>query len=447
MRSSLAPILLIAACSFDVPSAVDAGAAGAADASGASGAPDAYTGPITYYRHVKPILDAKCLQCHIDSGIAPFGLGSADEAVQFAGMVKDAVVSREMPPWLAVKDCDDYIGDRSLSDEQIATLAAWADGGRAVGDPTDVGTPLPHDQPRLTRVDREFGMPIAYTPTQEPDDYRCFLIPWEETEARYVTGFRAVPGNPQVVHHVIAFLATPDQDLAEYEALDAAEEGPGYTCFGGTGGSARQWIGSWAPGSMGTDMPPGIGIEVPVGSLVILQVHYNTLVAGAMPDRTMVQVKLDDTVDKVATVQPWTNPQWVFNADMPIAAGDADATHSWDFDPTGFISGGHPMRLYGAGLHMHQLGQRASFRIDRADGTSDCLLAIDDWDFHWQGSYGFRESKVLAPGDSLHMECHWDNSQANQPWVDGVQLPPRDVNWGEGTGDEMCLAGFIWTRE
>jgi hypothetical protein len=27
---------------------------------------------------------------------------------------------------------------------------------------------------------------------------------------------------------------------------------------------------------------------------------------------------------------------------------------------------------------------------------------------------------------------------------DGVQLTPRDVNWGEGAGDEMCVAAFLW---
>ena len=46
---------------------------------------------------------------------------------------------------------------------------------------------------------------------------------------------------------------------------------------------------------------------------------------------------------------------------------------------------------------------------------------------------------TVNPGDRIRVECHWDNSAANQPIVDGVQQEPHDVGWGEGTGDEMCL--------
>ena len=59
-------------------------------------------------------------------------------------------------------------------------------------------------------------------------------------------------------------------------------------------------------------------------------------------------------------------------------------------------------------------------------------------------------TEILAPfnlsfmieGDQLLITCHWDNSAANQPWVDGKQLMPRDVDWGESTTDEMCLGLF-----
>jgi len=49
-------------------------------------------------------------------------------------------------------------------------------------------------------------------------------------------------------------------------------------------------------------------------------------------------------------------------------------------------------------------------------------------------------------GDQIYLECHWDNSAENQALVEGQPLPPRDVTWGEGTTDEMCLSGFYFTR-
>jgi hypothetical protein len=66
----------------------------------------------------------------------------------------------------------------------------------------------------------------------------------------------ARPGRPSIVHHIIAFLIHPE-NVATYQALDDAEPGPGYTCFGGPGGSGNRaaWIGGWAPGGEGTLFP------------------------------------------------------------------------------------------------------------------------------------------------------------------------------------------------
>jgi hypothetical protein len=245
-----------------------------------------------------------------------------------------------------------------------------------------------------------------------------------------------VPGNQAIVHHVIAFLATPDQKDA-YAELDAAEPGPGYTCFGGTGGPSRTWLGGWAPGGAGNELPDGLGLEVLPGSQVILQVHYNTLASDPAPDATSIELEIADSVTKVAGVQPFANPMWLGPSGMPIPAGNPDVMHEFQYDITSFIGG--PTTIYSASLHMHLLGQRATLSVERADGSSECLLSIDDWDFHWQGAYGLKNPVELGAGDELRLECHFDNSAANQPYVDGAQQAPKDVSWGEGTTDEMCL--------
>ncbi len=73
------------------------------------------------------------------------------------------------------------------------------------------------------------------------------------------------------------------------------------------------------------------------------------------------------------------------------------------------------------------------------------MLDIPRWDFAWQRNYGFKEPYTLNSGDKIGLECHWDNSPENQPWVDGEQVSPPDINWGEGTGDEMCLGVYYIT--
>ena len=81
-------------------------------------------------------------------------------------------------------------------------------------------------------------MPGSYTPSAPygtgTDDYRCFLLDPELDRDAWLTGTQVLPGNPDVVHHVILFQVPPAQ-VAAAEAKDAAEDGEGWTCFGGTG--------------------------------------------------------------------------------------------------------------------------------------------------------------------------------------------------------------------
>ena len=91
---------------------------------------------------------------------------------------------------------------------------------------------------------------------------------------------------------------------------------------------------------------------------------------------------------------------------------------------------------------MHGLGTSGRLEIQRENGDTECLLQIDDWNFHWQGSYGLRAPVTFNRGDKLRVECHWDNTVGNQPVVGGQPRTPADVYWGEGTTDEMCLGVF-----
>ena len=84
--------------------------------------------------------------------------------------------------------------------------------------------------------------------------------------------------------------------------------------------------------------------------------------------------------------------------------------------------------------------------ILRAGGDPECLVDIPQWDFWWQIAYGLEQEVEVSPLDSLRLECHFDNSPENQPIIDGKQMTPRDMNWGDGSLDEMCLVGLYVTR-
>ncbi len=401
--------------------------------------------PATYHRDVAPLVQQKCANCHAEGGIAPFPLRSYAELFAMRGAVKAAVQSRLMPPWMPARDCTEYSHDGSLSDEQIALISRWVDEGAVEGAPAEAPALSGSAEGGLSRVDLKLTMPVDYTPTQSPDEYRCFILDWPETQVRYVTGFRGNPGQASIVHHIIAFLAKPGE-VAGYQALDDAEAGPGYTCFGGPGSTSGGvgWVGSWAPGNKGSDYPAGTGIRVEPGSKIILQVHYNLSSAVSAADRTSVSMSLESSVRKVAIMQPWADPAWLRPGGMLIPAGQSDVRYRFGFDlapvlsrvTNGVFRDNEPFTVHAGGLHMHTLGKWGRMWIERKTGGDDCMLHIPRWDFHWQGGYQFTQPKVVRPGDRVTIECHWDNS------LPGAQ----DVSWGEGTHDEMCLGIFYMTQ-
>lgn len=64
----------------------------------APAAPGAASSSVQYYRDAKPILDSKCVTCHVAGGIAPFALDTFESTKPVLGLIKDNVVSKKMPP-------------------------------------------------------------------------------------------------------------------------------------------------------------------------------------------------------------------------------------------------------------------------------------------------------------------------------------------------------------
>src|SRR4051812_20754468 len=82
--------------------------------------------PATFTRDVAPILYAHCAPCHQPDGAAPFSLITYGDARQRARLIARVTRSRYMPPWKP--ESHGFVGDRRLTDTEIATLARWASG-------------------------------------------------------------------------------------------------------------------------------------------------------------------------------------------------------------------------------------------------------------------------------------------------------------------------------
>lgn len=412
---------------------------------------------VTYYQDVKPILDAHCVGCHVEGGVGPFALDTYEAASEVAVAIPPAVESRHMPPFLAAPAVRPLRFDTSLSDEQIALLARWVAADTPMGDPSREAPPIELPRRVLDRVDRTLTMPQPYTPTSPPDEYRCFVLDWQETAPTYITGVEFAPGNLAIAHHAVIYVVDAEH-TATIDAANGADGVMGYSCFGGASPDGQpafptKLVAAWVPGMGAIPYPEGTGMRVQPGARVVLQMHYSILSEGSQPDRSSVAFRLADRVVHDAGNLPWLDLGWPSSPEsMLIPAGEAEVTHEYVGDPTQspliaeFAPGADPSEglvLYSVLPHMHKLGTSMSLRVERRDGTLEPLIEIPRWDFDWQSEFVFREPVTLLPGDQVRLRCTWDNSAANQPILGGRRRPPEDVTWGEGTYDEMCAASMF----
>jgi hypothetical protein len=98
--------------------------------------------PITWNREVSRIVYDRCASCHRPGG-SSFSLMTFQDAQPRADAIKEAVVSRRMPPWGAVKGFGQFRNDTSLTQEQIALITAWVEGGLSRGNNPRAHPPQP----------------------------------------------------------------------------------------------------------------------------------------------------------------------------------------------------------------------------------------------------------------------------------------------------------------
>jgi hypothetical protein len=383
---------------------------------------------------IGPLFAQKCGACHVPGGHAPFAVAEYADVVPYLGAIRDAVTARTMPPWLAADCCQSWFQDFSLTPTEIAAVQDWVDAGAPEG--AGIGAPL---EPigGLSRVDVTLTMPEPYEPPVG-DSIRCFVFDWPESSRRYVTGLAPQPGNRAEVHHLIVSMVAPD-DADEVDEADAADPEAGFDCTGGLGDLPSPVL---LGGSLlGGDYPRGIGNPVEPGSRILLQVHYSVDTVS-LPDATSVQFRVDDTTAAVVEAGgiAISNPGWLVGTGMAIPAGEEDVAYYYRFRPS-IYTGGVDVDLQGVTPHMHRYASKMRVLALHADGTSDCLLEIPDWEFGWEQPYWFANPVPLSAQDELYLECHFDNSAANQPTGE----PPRDIAWGDSDQD-MCAAFLSFTK-
>jgi hypothetical protein len=323
-------------------------------------------------------------------------------------------------------------------------------------------------------------MPQPYAPVAPnggTDEYRCFLVDPGLSAKAYLTGSQFLPQNADIVHHAISFLISP-ANVKQARTLDEGTPGEGWQCFGDSGIDDDAWVAHWAPGANEVLLDQGLGYEMPPGSQLVMQLHYNLLATGGetgSTDRSSIRLRLASGSTPITPLGTFQLPAPIelpctAQESGPLCDRDAaikDVTHRFGDDVGSsaarlveWCSNGkpapgvtqhcdHPVEdaatVYAAAGHMHLLGR--SIKIELNPGTPDArtLLDVPQYNFDDQAIRPLATPVKIKQGDILRVTCTHDaNLRRMLPQLQ--KLPPRYVVWGDGTADEMCLGLLIGTQ-
>ncbi len=408
--------------------------------------------PPNWHEHIAPIVMAKCAGCHEEGGIAPFSVAGYEAAAPWATALAEAALSGSMPPFAAndSAECEMQYGwkdDLRLSDEDLSMLAAWAEAGAPEGDPA---LAAPIEEPpsvELGEVDLHLQQQGGVTIGGDQDRFFCFSLDPGLTEDQYLQAMQIIPGNDKIVHHVLVYV---DEDGSSAEL--AGEDGY-YACSGG--GSQGELVGAWAPGMLPTRTPPDVGMLVPAGARLVMNIHYHPTGGGdEVDDSTGIDLDwLDERPPWVAQLSLFGNGQGLLPGpnddgitEFVIPPDVPDHTESMLMTLPDIPE----LRLWEIGAHMHYLGVDMIIGVQRHNSPGpeeECLLHATRYSFEWQRLYvydtDFEDAPRIAGGDRLFMRCTYDNTLANPGVVEALGQQgldaPVEVGLGEETLDEMCL--------
>lgn len=374
----------------------------------------------TFAKDVVPILQQHCQNCHRPGSIAPMSLLTYKDARPWARSIKQRVAQRTMPPWFV----DRHVGiqkfkdDPSLSDAEIATVEAWADGGAPEGNPSDMPPPAKFDELgkwTIGKPDLIVSAPVHVVPATAADNWLDVYADTGLTEDRYIKAVEGMPSFPEgfkVVHHSHNYLIPPG---------------------GGEEGMEREeTLNEYSAGKPGDVFPDGSGRLIKAGTKIHFNMHYHAIgkevtdqfkvglifyPKGYVPKHLQLSGQFDQS-------------QIAGGLDIPAGADSVRSDMYHRFNKAVTLTGFQP--------HMHDRGKRECLEAIYPDGRTD-MLNCANFNFGWALVYEWADdvAPVLPAGSILHVINWHDNSSKNP-------ANPDPTNWvgsGARTIDEMS---FVW---
>jgi peroxiredoxin len=375
------------------------------------------SGDVTFAKHIAPILQKNCQECHRPGQVGPMALFNYEDAAAWAETIREVIEENRMPPWYADPRYGKFANDRRLTAAERDTLLKWVAQGTPKGDDTDLPPPRAFaegwviGQPDLVlTMPKEFSVPAEAPKRGIP--YQRFFVDTDFKEDRWVERAEARPGSPAVVHHIIVYVSPPGKEFK-------------------TGRREMPVLCGTAPGDMPLILPPGTAKQIPAGSRLMFEMHY-TPNGVAQTDRSSVGLVLaKKPPERPVYTVPVLNPRFK----IPPGADNHQVESEYLFEEDG--------RLLGFMPHMHLRGKDFRYEVIYPDGKKETLLSVPRYNFNWQSVYRLAEPKRMPKGTKLHCLAHFDNSAKNPNNPD----PTLMVRWGEQTWEEMMIGWIDFAAE
>jgi heavy metal-binding protein len=194
---------------------------------------------VTWNGTVSRILQTRCVSCHSAFGGARPRLDDYEEATLAAAKIKEAVLTRRMPPWYAQEGFGDFGNDPTLTPQEIELLATWAD---ARGPEGRLRPPRPDlSASHSPEPDVLLTVPAKHRIAEGPYTFR---LPAGATRDRWIRGWVFRPGNRSLIRSAVLRLAS-----------------------GAT-------LGTWVRGEDATFFPDGVAQRLSGDESIVLTIDY-----------------------------------------------------------------------------------------------------------------------------------------------------------------------------
>jgi hypothetical protein len=389
--------------------------------------------PVTFTKDIAPIFQEKCEACHRKDSMAPMSLVSYEEVRPWARSIKERVITHQMPPWHLDKTVgiQQFQNDRSLSDQQIATIVKWVDSGSPMGDAKDMPAAKQFPNEDEWQLAKQFGQPdlilksTEYTmPGVSQDQWWQPVTEVGLTEPRWVRAVEMRPGTKagrRITHHAIGYLMqTEPKESGSAAALDP---------FSALGGGILM---EWAVGKQYDVYRPNTGKLLLPGSKIRWDIHYH-----AVGDKITDHVELAVYLYPKGETPKYRTYLTMFNA-AASGASALDIPPNTVAETENFHVLKQAARLENFQPHMHLRGKAMLLEAILPDGNVQTISYCNNFNFNWMNNYIYAEdaAPVFPKGTIIHVKAWHDNTTAKASNPD----PNQWVGWGDRTVDEMAHA-------